>query len=355
VDSYSKTLESKQKTIETNLKKYGCEYHSQRKDVKNNIIEYTKEYNQKRKNDMFKTYEIKEMKNNNVVYYCETCEKNIQIELSLYKNRFKNKTIICTNCNPIDQHQSGLEIQLYNFIKNNYKNKIILNSKKVIHPYELDIYLPDLNLAFEFNGLYWHSEINRNKDYHKMKSDMCNENKIQLIHIWEDDWKYSQNIIKSIILKKLNVIKKIRIKNPIIKEIDHTKSEVFLNENYIYGNSKNLNNIGLFNDNELISILSFNSNKIILFCEKKYLTIEDSFEKLFNWYLNKYNYKNIYLILNRSYYNEFDFIKSSFKIIEYTKPNLYYLNNDLKTNISCPKENKNIKIYDAGNIKLIYD
>ena len=35
---------------------------------------------------------------------------------------------------------------------------IIRNDRQLIKPYELDILIPELNLAFEFNGDYWHSD-----------------------------------------------------------------------------------------------------------------------------------------------------------------------------------------------------
>jgi hypothetical protein len=47
---------------------------------------------------------------------------------------------------------------LLNFIKNNYNGEIITN-KKIIKPYELYIYLPELNIAFEFNGDRFHSDL----------------------------------------------------------------------------------------------------------------------------------------------------------------------------------------------------
>ena len=61
---------------------------------------------------------------------------------------------------------SKIENYLLDFIKNNYNDIIINNSKKIIEGYELDIYLPDLKLAFEFNGVYWHNELNKSNNYH---------------------------------------------------------------------------------------------------------------------------------------------------------------------------------------------
>ena len=37
-------------------------------------------------------------------------------------------------------------------------SEVILNSRSIISPYELDMYVPDKGVAIEFNGVYWHTE-----------------------------------------------------------------------------------------------------------------------------------------------------------------------------------------------------
>lgn len=81
---------------------------------------------------------------------------------------------------------SGLEKKIVDNIRNNYSGIIIENTKKVISPLELDIYLPELKLAVEFNGTYFHSILaNCPKDYHLNKSLLCREKGIRLVHIYE--------------------------------------------------------------------------------------------------------------------------------------------------------------------------
>ena len=61
---------------------------------------------------------------------------------------------------------SFYEKEIINFIKSIYDGEIIENNRHIISPMELDIYIPQKNLAIEFNGLYWHSELFRDKNYH---------------------------------------------------------------------------------------------------------------------------------------------------------------------------------------------
>jgi hypothetical protein len=60
----------------------------------------------------------------------------------------------------------------------------------------LDIYIPELKIAFEYNGLYWHSEEFKPRDYHLEKTLECEKLGIRLIHIWEDDWLIKREILE---------------------------------------------------------------------------------------------------------------------------------------------------------------
>ena len=97
-------------------------------------------------------------------------------------------TTICTICNPINSSKSGLELQLLDFIKENYNDEIQTNKRTTLdNEFELDIYLPKLKLAFEFNGIWWHNELHKENNYHLKKTELCEKKGIQLIHIYEDD------------------------------------------------------------------------------------------------------------------------------------------------------------------------
>ena len=191
--------EIKEKIKQTNKIKYGSENASSNKKNRNKI---TNTVNKKTKEKYKKIINILNITNE---YYECLCEKQhiFKIEKSLLNQRLKYGVCLCTICNPINMQNSDAENKLLNFIKENYSGTIIENSRNIINPYELDIYLPDLNISFEFNGLYWHSEKYKNNNYHYDKTEKCLDKNIQLIHIWEDDWNFKSQIVKSIILNKL--------------------------------------------------------------------------------------------------------------------------------------------------------
>jgi len=51
----------------------------------------------------------------------------------------------------------------------------------------LDIYLPDLKIAIEYNGIYWHS-LPKSIIKDQIKQDECKRLGIDLLVINEQDW-----------------------------------------------------------------------------------------------------------------------------------------------------------------------
>ena len=104
------------------------------------------------------------------------------------------------------RQESKSEHAIIDSIKSIYNGTIFRNkkSKQFIYPYELDIILPDINLAIEYNGTWFHSNLaGKPKDYHLMKSLLCRKKGIRLIHIYEfEDLNEQISLLKSLILGK---------------------------------------------------------------------------------------------------------------------------------------------------------
>lgn len=116
---------------------------------------------------------------------------------------------------------SYAEEQLYNYIKLLYNKIIIRNNRDILKGRELDIYLPDIMLAFEYDGTYWHADPRFYKENDiinkilvkniwkrdKEKDILCENLNIQLIRVKEYDWinnnEYEKLRIKEIIENKL--------------------------------------------------------------------------------------------------------------------------------------------------------
>ena len=109
---------------------------------------------------------------------------------------FRNRNFVCLIC--LKGASTG-ERGLLSFIEGIIPDNILIyhNTRTIIKPYELDIYIPELKLAFEFNGMFWHSNRGirrrtkgkfKTSKYHKMKSKICKSKGIKLIHIPEYLW-----------------------------------------------------------------------------------------------------------------------------------------------------------------------
>lgn len=112
-------------------------------------------------------------------------------------SRNKNAHYISNDYLPIIQEyasknhrtrNSKKECELYNIIKQNCTYNVLQADRKTLPHFELDIYIPELKLAFEYNGIKWHSiENGMSINYHLNKSLLCRDKNIRLIHIYESE------------------------------------------------------------------------------------------------------------------------------------------------------------------------
>jgi ssDNA-binding Zn-finger/Zn-ribbon topoisomerase 1 len=127
--------------------------------------------------------------------------KNINTKLKVlcpkghkYKTTFNNfhQGYRCPKCYAL-QTTSKAEKELVEYISTIYDGTIIENDRNTIvnpitgHYLELDIYLPNLNKAIEYNGIYWHSS-KYSKIRDKIKLEQCKSLGITLLVVDEKDW-----------------------------------------------------------------------------------------------------------------------------------------------------------------------
>lgn len=117
-------------------------------------------------------------------------------------NNHVSKKAGCLNCFK-ERLQSFPEKEIMEYlIQKGYEP--LSSDRNEIYPYELDIYIPHLKKAIEFNGLYWHYDKSKFvPGKHAYKSNLCREKGICLLHIREDLWLRDRNQMKEIILKFL--------------------------------------------------------------------------------------------------------------------------------------------------------
>jgi hypothetical protein len=317
---------------QNNLKKYGVKYPIQ-KHLKN-LDKLNKEYIEK--NFFNENNEFLINKFRDFYGYAESRPYQILKELNIdYKHRAGT---------------SQYEDEIVEFIKSlNPSLTIIKNSRNIISPKELDIYIPEKNFAIEFDGLYWHStddinEIPLIKNYHLEKTEACESKGINLLHIFENEWidPIKQDIWKSIISYKLGIVKQRYFARKLqIKEVDPNLAKDFLEINHIQGNTYAKINIGLFENDKLVSLMTFskpryNKNyeyELIRFASLKYSACIGCASRLFKYFIKKYNPSSIISYANRrwAFAKSNLYKKIGFEFIQKSDPNYYYFKiDDLK-------------------------
>lgn len=223
------------KTKQTNLQRYGVEHISQDINTQNKSI----------KKKRLKISKIE--KDNNCTLQSKIYKKYGQGWKNLHLDRIiiNNNIYIDNTYIPLiekyinegthtNNYTSNKEKQLVEYIKSIYSGPILENVTNIVKTthnrfYELDIFLPELNIAFDFNGVYWHSDKFKDKYYHQRKTKQCYEAGIILVHIYEHIWDSDENIrnnIKSIIENQNDILKYNLIPVYLYKEYDLTEPEL---------------------------------------------------------------------------------------------------------------------------------
>lgn len=224
-----------------------------------------------------------------------------------------------------------------------FERNILLNSinKDITNKEELDFYIPDYNLAIEIDGIYWHSELNgRAKSYHLHKSEKCKEIGIHLIHIFTSDF-LQKDIIYSRLnhLLHLNKDKKIFARKCVIRNVDCVEASIFLNNNHLRGADNASTRLGLYFNNELVSIMTFGAIRdiygasnlgtieMIRFCSKLNYNVIGAAGKLLKFYENNYKPVEIISYADKRWSDDSCFYsKLGFTLKHKSAPNYWYFN-----------------------------
>ena len=215
------------------------------------------------------------------------------------------------------------------------ENKI-LNYRKLIFPQEVDIYLPDIKLAIEYNGLMFHSQGKSkysifkgvSKNYHLDKTNLVESEGAQLFHIFEGE---NLDIWTSIIKNKLGLNTKIYARKCLVKEVSSQEARKFLEDNHLQGYANSKIRLGLYYNEELVSLMTFSKPRytknydweLVRFCTLKGYNVVGGASKLLSSFRSSYK-GSIISYANRRCSNGDLYRRLGFKEINRTSPGYYY-------------------------------
>ena len=375
VEFISQNVRIQNKIKETNLEKYGFEHHLKNTNILNkqkntNISRYnTKNVstlnNIKRKKEKtcFDNYGVnfytqsEESKKNTIignhpnyiryldntisVFKCDNgCDHEFEIFYDNFSKRVSYNTKLCTVCYPIGDNKSIKEKILLDYIHSIYSGEVISGYRDGI---EIDIYLPELKIGIEFNGLYWHSEKFKESNYHINKQIYFREKGIDMKMIYEDDFDNNFNIIKSQINNWLGLTKtKIYARKTQVKQILNIEEyRNFLNNNHIQGYVASKLVYGLYHQDSLVSLMCFDKKEgrinmeetgwnLNRFCNLLDHQVIGGASKLLNHFIKTNNPSRIISYADKDWSNGNLYDVLGFKLVNESKPDYKYVVNGVR-------------------------
>lgn len=315
VENPSKVDEFKEKRKKTNLEKFGAEYYlastdSKEKRVKTSIEKYGEDHPMKcemvKKNlrasikskygvdnvmelddvrckalsngkyalydmivkrfskyviPLFTADEYVRVQNVKCMWKCVKCGTEFEDHRHGTNSGYRrgNSFPLCPVCYPPVSGFSNEEHDVLNFIKRIYNGQIIENTRKVIPPLELDMWIPEKNIAIEYDGSYWHSDVKgKGKLYHLNKTETCEKLGIHLIHIFEDEWNNKKEIVQDRIKSIFGLYQsRIFARKCIIRQISASDEKNFLEQNHLQGYAVSSIGYGLFHEGSMVAVMTF--------------------------------------------------------------------------------------------------
>lgn len=219
-------------------------------------------------------------------------------------------------------YQEQAIFEYISIICSKHSYNVVQHNRSMIYPYELDIVVPSLNLAFEYNGMYWHNADIVGRNYHKDKSMLCIRKDIQLVHIYE--WEY------------------INDKDKLYNYLKHTIELAHYNKSNVHNKLQHYSIVEIYNTtliNDFITQYHYNYISLYNNNTTKHYGVYDSYNELIHIFrLNMYENNIVlqYSISNTSYIytNLFDIVISYIRTTFKNKDIQYIVNLD-KDYIIC--------------------
>ncbi len=199
-----KTSHYKEAYKKSLIENYGCDHPMHSQEIKDKVRETTeeiwggigfasKEIHQKYENKCMELYGVKNGGGSE-----QALKKIVETKLKRYNHPYF----------VFPMGEQGMvskgEKEVLEYVKSIYSGTIVENDRTQMEPnsdnnwienHELDIWLPDIKVAIEYNGTYWHSlDVVQESD--EFKRIQCNAKRIKLIEISESSWNNNREFCK---------------------------------------------------------------------------------------------------------------------------------------------------------------
>jgi len=259
VENIAQLTEIQEKIKATNLQKYGFTHRMKDPEIVEEII-LNKKLNYYTDEVFKKLHDPLWLKNEQLSKTINTIARELGISSSNLGKYFAKYNI---PINVINQHASDAQNEINQYI-NSLNIATVQGSKSIIFPKEIDIFVPEHNLAIEYNGVYYHTErMGRGRLYHVNKTNQCEANGIQLLHIFDFEWNnpVQRDIWKSMIAVRLGIADRIYARQCVFKAISTDDARQFMNENHLEGFVGGNYKYGLYHNGILVQCIIISKSR----------------------------------------------------------------------------------------------
>lgn len=296
------------------------------------------------KDDYVGSYQKKE---NQLRFKCLKCNNEFTGMMT-----YSHKTR-CRICEPtLFSNNSSEENAVCAFLKNDLNLTIEQRNRSIISPYELDIVIPEMKIAIEYCGLYWHTEFigDKDKNYHVQKMNLARDKGYRLITVFSDEWVLKEDLVKAVLRSQLNIksckrhyARKLTVKTVAFDEVRH-----FLNTNHLQGSGypTQYNYVLCDKNDEIIMCMTFskvrkmlgnkhatnidNKWELVRLCTKQNETVVGGANRLFAFFLKMNDPDSIISYCDKRWFDGTVYRNLQFVQCQDTKPGYWYVKNNIR-------------------------
>lgn len=215
------------------------------------------------------------------------------------------------------------------------------NDKQMISPKELDFYIPSKNLALEYDGIFFHSELsNKSRRYHIDKTISCKNAGVRLIHIWSSDWTTKKEIVLSRLRYALGKCTQIAARKCQLSVMSSLDEKLFFDEHHIQGYTRSNICYSLMVGDVVVAAMSFIkprfSNKyeweLLRYSSIKNHNVVGGASKLFQHFIKQHNPTSIISYCDLRWGTGKVYTQLGFTYSHTSSPNYFYFNRNGDTN-----------------------
>lgn len=249
-----------EKTRQTNLERYGCEYPWASPETMARVAARKRAATNARFKERLaeENISVTEYDDAFLAMRCQECGNDFSYSRSFLYHKVRVGQV-CPFCHPRKlNYDSNLQAEIADFVEATTSHLVSRDNRTEIWPQELDIYIPDLAIAFEVDGMYWHSTEHKEPSYHLDKTKLCQGHGITLYHIFECEWVSKRPIVESRIRSILGIYgRRIYARKCELRNVPPREAQEFFEENHLQGAARASVTYGLYAGDELVEAMSF--------------------------------------------------------------------------------------------------